>query len=223
MHGSKFETGHRTCYGASTCERTSPTSFRRSARSSSRVVLPIGTFTKSHVRELARRKGLRTFAKPESQDVCFISSRSDPEARRHFVASHIPTHRGNVVDAATGESIGEVGAVELVTVGQRRGLGVAGQPPRFVVAVDVEHRTVLVGDRGDLLVDEVTLDPRTWIARRLDVGSPVLAQSSADGRVRRARITESGIRFSEPARRPAPGQVVACYVGDEVVGAGIAA
>ncbi|MGB9113063.1 MAG: tRNA 2-thiouridine(34) synthase MnmA [Acidimicrobiales bacterium] len=188
-----------------------------------RVALPIGSFTKADVREFARRRGLRTFAKPESQDVCFISSRSDSAARRHFISARIPIHRGNVVDAATGEPIGEVVAVELVTLGQRRGLGIAGGPPRFAVAVDVEHRRVLVGERGDLLVDDLSLDPRTWIARELEVGSPVLAQSSAHGHACRARISESGIRFDEPARRPAPGQVVAFYVGDEVVGAGIAA
>jgi tRNA-uridine 2-sulfurtransferase len=194
-----------------------------SADQLARVVLPIGGCTKAHVRELARTQGLRTFAKPESQDVCFISSRSDPKARRHFIASRIPTHPGSVVDVATGRSIGEVAAVELVTVGQRRGLGVAGDRPRFAVAVDVKNKTVLVGDRGDLLVDDVTLVQRTWIGRELEVGSSVLAQSSAHGGAHLARITGSGIRFHEPARRPAPGQVVACYVGDEVVGAGIAA
>jgi tRNA-uridine 2-sulfurtransferase len=188
-----------------------------------RVVLPIGSFTKKDVREMARTRGLRTFAKPESQDVCFITSRSDPKARRDFLASRIPTHRAEVVDAATGEPLGEVGAVELVTIGQRRGLGVPGGPPRYAVRIDVEGRTVFVGGREDLLVDEVTLVPRTWIARPLAVGTPVLAQSSAHGSVHRARITESGVSFDEPARRPAPGQVVACYVGDEVVGAGIAA
>ncbi len=188
-----------------------------------RVVLPIGSFTKADVRELALAKGLRTFAKPESQDVCFITSRSDSEARRHFVGSRVPIHRGDVVDAATGEPLGEISAVELVTVGQRRGLGVAGGPARFVVGIDVAKRTVLVGGREDLLVEEVALAPRSWIVRPLAVGSPVLAQSSAHGRSHRARVTESGVRFEQPARRPAPGQVVACYVGDEVVGAGIAA
>jgi tRNA-uridine 2-sulfurtransferase len=192
-------------------------------RQLARVVLPVGALTKSEVREFARTKGLRTFAKPESQDVCFISSRSDREARRHFLTARMATHHGDVVDVATGESIGAIGAVELVTVGQRRGLGLAGGPTRYAVGIDVANRTVFVGSREDLLVREVSLSPRSWMGNALAVGSAVLAQSSAHGRNHWACITESGVRFDEPARRPAPGQVVACYVGDEVVGAGIAA
>lgn len=188
-----------------------------------RVKLPIGSLTKARVREIARSKGLRTFDKPESQDVCFIASRSDPFARQRFLMSRIPTHRADVVDVATGESLGEVNAIELVTVGQRRGLGISGGPARYAVGVDVEKKAVFAGTREELLVEEVSLTSRTWIALPLGLGSPVLVQSSAHGRVHAARITDSGVRFDDPARRPAPGQVVACYVGDEVVGAGIAA
>jgi tRNA-uridine 2-sulfurtransferase len=188
-----------------------------------RVVMPIGTLTKADVRELARAKGLRTFAKPESQDVCFISSKTDREARWHFLESRVATHRGDLVDVATGESLGEVGAVELVTLGQRRGLGLGGGRRRYAVGVDVANRTVLVGRREDLLVRDVTLEPRSWMGRPLAVGSRVLVQTSAHGHVQGACVTESGVSFDLPARRPAPGQIVACYLDEEVVGAGIAA
>ncbi|MGA8295734.1 MAG: tRNA 2-thiouridine(34) synthase MnmA [Acidimicrobiales bacterium] len=187
----------------------------------SRVLLPIGSLTKARVREIARTKGLRTFAKPESQDVCFISSRTDSGARRRFISTRIPTHEGRVVDVATGAAVGRVAAVELVTVGQRKGLGISGGAVRYAVGIDIASRTVHVGGRDELLVEEVTLAPRTWIGAPLAPGVEVFAQSSAHGRAHRARITATGVAFEQPARRPAPGQVVACYVGDEVVGAGI--
>jgi tRNA-uridine 2-sulfurtransferase len=187
------------------------------------VLLPIGVLTKTEVREVARRRGLRTSGKPESQDVCFINSRTEAEARRRFISERIETHRAEVVDVASGSKVGEVDAVELVTVGQRRGLGTGGGPTRYVIAVDVAGRRVLAGSRDQLVIDEVTLTRRSWIGRPLAPGSAVLAQSSAHGRAYRARVTATGVAFDEPARRPAPGQVVACYVGDEVAGAGIAA
>lgn len=188
-----------------------------------RLLLPIGKLTKAEVREIARRKGLRTSDKPESQDVCFISSRTDNDARRRFISERIETHHGAVVDVSSGREVGEVAAIELVTVGQRRGLGTGGGPTRYVIAVDIERRRVLAGSREQLAVSEVRLVRRSWIGRPLAPGAAVLAQSSAHGRPNPARVTATGVAFDEPARRPAPGQVVACYVGDEVAGAGVAA
>ena len=109
-----------------------------------RVVLPVGTMTKAEVRAGAARLGLRTAAKPDSQDVCFIAS---TVGRRGFLAQRVDLRPGIVVDTS-GRAVGRVDAVELVTVGQRRGLGLAGGEgaPRYVVDVDVSTATVTVGD-----------------------------------------------------------------------------
>ncbi|HLX88643.1 MAG TPA: asparagine synthase-related protein, partial [Acidimicrobiales bacterium] len=86
-----------------------------------RVVLPVGRLTKDEVRAEAARLGLRTAMKPDSQDVCFVQR---AEGRAGFLASRMPLHSGVVVERVGGVPIGKVPAVELVTVGQRRGLGV---------------------------------------------------------------------------------------------------
>jgi tRNA-specific 2-thiouridylase len=200
-----------------------------------RLLLPIGELTKTEVRATARALGLRTAAKPDSQDVCFIQSRTDPAARASFLAQRIELHRGAVVDVRTGDEVGELEAVELVTVGQRRGLGSSGSGTdtgtgetgraarRYVVAVDTACARVLVGGEDDLLTEVVTLGDRCWTHEPLAVGADVLIQCSAHGAPRAAVITEDGVRTAVPARRVAPGQTVALYDGDEVVGSGVAA
>ena len=82
----------------------------------------------------------------------------------------------------------------------------------------------MVGSEDDLLTDHVELTGRTWVGGPLPVGAVVLAQASAHGRPRLVRLTDTGVRYLEgPDRRVAPGQTVALYKGDEVVGSGIAA
>ncbi|MDP9387375.1 MAG: tRNA 2-thiouridine(34) synthase MnmA [Actinomycetota bacterium] len=185
-----------------------------------RVLLPVGELTKDQVRATAAALGLRTAAKPDSQDVCFITSGGGREA---FLGERIELHPARVVDAATGEEVGAVPAVELVTVGQRRGLGGGGRR-RYALAVDTRQRTVVVGTAADVLAERAELDPTTltWVDEPVAAGSPVLAQCSAHGPALPATFTGDAVRFSSPQRRVAPGQTVALYDGDRVLGAAVA-
>ena len=191
-----------------------------------RVLFPVGALTKAVVRAFAERRGLATAAKPDSQDVCFVASRAPgggpSSGRRSFLEDRMELHPGRVLDAATGESLGEVPAVELVTVGQRRGLPAGGRRRRFAVAIDTAARTVVVGDEHDLLAGEVVLTARTWVGDPLPVGARCTVQGSAHGRPVAATSLADRVRFDRPSRRVAPGQLVACYLGDEVVGSGVA-
>ncbi|MDZ7678971.1 MAG: tRNA 2-thiouridine(34) synthase MnmA [Acidimicrobiales bacterium] len=183
-----------------------------------RIVFPVGDRTKDDVRTLADELGLRTATKPDSQDVCFITTGA---GRAGFLAERIDLHPGTVVDGA-GQTVGEVPAVELVTIGQRRGLGVAGSGDRrFAVAVDVARRRVTIGDESDLLSATVALDDLRWAAG--PVAGPVEAQVSAHGRPSPGRVVGRELRWVEPRRRVAPGQSVVFYENDEVVGSAIAA
>jgi tRNA-specific 2-thiouridylase len=188
-----------------------------------RTLLPVGDLTKAEVRSLAADLGLRTAAKPDSQDVCFITK---VEGRARFLGDRAELTPGRVVDRA-GTELGSVSAVELVTVGQRRGLGLAGGgAPRYVVDVDLPTATVTVGGRGELLVDEQRAGGWAWAAD--PVAGPVEVQCSAHGAPAGAvveRGAEPGavvIRWAQPQRRVAPGQSVVAYRGDEVVGGGLA-
>jgi tRNA-specific 2-thiouridylase len=185
-----------------------------------RIHLPVGELTKDEVRALARRAGLRTADKPDSQDVCFILGTDG--GRTTFLGDRIPLHPGRVVDTA-GREIGTVDAVELVTVGQRRGLTDGGGARRFALHVDPTTATVVAGTEDELLDDRVTLTDETWTAAPITAGTSVTVQTSAHGRPLAATYEGAGrIRLDAPTRRTAPGQTVALYDGDVVLGAGIA-
>jgi tRNA-specific 2-thiouridylase len=193
-------------------------------RELSRVLLPVGELTKREVRARAAALGLPTAAKPDSQEVCFVAAGPGQGPRERFLGERIQLHPGRLVDRATGSLVGTVAAVELVTVGQRRRLGFSSLGRRYALEVDAASATVTVGSEDDLLIDEVELTERTWVASPLPVGAVVLAQASAHGRPRPVRLTDSGVRYIDgPDRRVAPGQTIALYTGDQVVGSGIAA
>jgi len=188
-----------------------------------RVLFPIGHLTKSQVRAEAEALGLRTAQKAESQDVCFITR---AEGRAAFLSERIELHPAVVTDVA-GTEVGRTDAVELVTIGQRKGLALSGATDRrFVVDVDVAGRRVTVGGADDLLRDGVELESVVWN------GAPatglVTAQSSAHGEAVEATVEatmtrRTVLRWSVPRRRVAPGQSVVMYRGDVVLGGGIVA
>ncbi len=197
----------------------------------SRVLFPVGDMTKDEVRANARRLGLRTAGKPDSQDVCFIGS---AEGREGFLSGRVELHAAEVVDGE-GRLAGSVEAVELVTVGQRRGMGHGSDGKRrYVTHVDVAARRVTVGSAAEALRSSVVLagPSLTWVDQPLAPGTRAVAQVSAHGRpVPCILVPEGGntgmeVRFDDPQRPVAPGQTVALYDArdpDAVVGAGIAA
>jgi tRNA-specific 2-thiouridylase len=178
------------------------------------IRFPVGELTKDDVRARAAALGLRSAAKPDSQEVCFL-----PGGGRDRGAL-VPTNPGRVVE--DGVEVGRVPAVELVTVGQRRGLDLGGgRAPRYVLDVDVATATVTVGPADALLVDEVSIVDAAWWDG--EPSGEVLVQTSAHGRVTAATYHDGVIRFSERVRRVAPGQSVVLYDGDDVLGGGVAA
>ncbi len=207
-----------------------------------RVLLPIGGMTKADVRAEAAALGLRTAAKPDSQDVCFITR---SEGRAAFLRDRMELHPGVVVDDQ-GRTVGRTDAVELVTIGQRKGLGLAGGADRrFVVDVDVPGATVTVGPPERLLATDLAVEDVRWAAGVDPAGlsgADVAVQCSAHGEVHGAtvrRVATGGgdggggvggatleLTWHRPRRRVAPGQSVVLYdhAGDDgtVIAGGLA-
>jgi tRNA-specific 2-thiouridylase len=182
------------------------------------VLFPVGELDKAAVRAYASTLGLRTASKPDSQDVCFITK---ADGRRAFLSSRIPLRPGRVLDTQ-GAQVGEVDAVELVTVGQRRGLGAVGGERAYALAVDVATATITVGQARDLLVGATVLTDVTFVGA--PVLGPVLAQCSAHGMPRPAHFDGTVLAWQRAERKVAPGQSVALYdpTDAEVLGGGIA-
>ena len=183
-----------------------------------RCLFPVGDITKAEVRERAQALGLRTAGKPDSQDVCFVTATG---GRTTFLGDRIALRPGRVVDTA-GAEVGRVDAVELVTVGQRRGLGGGGGERRYALSVDTATATVVAGSLDDLLTDTIEVQDLVW---RDGPGLPssLEVQCSAHGRAVQGWVDGSTVHLAERQRRVAPGQSVVLYRGDEVVGGAVAA
>jgi tRNA-uridine 2-sulfurtransferase len=187
-----------------------------------RTLFPVGAIDKGEVRRIAAERGLRTAAKPDSQDVCFITSDG---GRTAFLGDRITFRPGRVVDTA-GTAVGTVDAVELVTVGQRRGIGLpGGGPKRYVVDVDVDAAVVVVGDDADLRRDHVDVAAVSWVDGPVE--GEILVQASAHGATAPATLSSRGgeVRcdWYQAQRRIAPGQSVVFYDATDtrVLGGGI--
>ena len=139
-----------------------------------------------------RRSGLRTAAKPDSQDVCFITRR---RGRAAFLGERIALPPGRRRRRRTGAAVGTVDAVELVTIGQRRGLGSGGGAVRFALDVDTAARRVTVGGAEDLLRPAVALRAIAWVDRPVAPGAAVRVQSSAHGLTVSGVFTGAGVRW----------------------------
>jgi tRNA-specific 2-thiouridylase len=187
-----------------------------------RVQFPVGVLTKTETREEAARLGLRTAAKPESQDICFVG----PEGYRGFVRRRAPeaSRPGSIVDR-DGRVIGHHDGVAGFTVGQRRGLGVAAGTPRYVTAVDAATATITVGRREELLARGMTVSGVTWTAGHPAGSATAEVQIRAHGAplpCEFSPMADGGlaIRFTRPEAAVAPGQAAVLYDGDEVLGGG---
>ncbi|HEU4842600.1 MAG TPA: tRNA 2-thiouridine(34) synthase MnmA, partial [Ilumatobacteraceae bacterium] len=164
------------------------------------TLFPVGTFaTKAELRAVAAELGLRTATKPDSQDVCFITATG---GRADFLRRRIPLHPATVVDTA-GTCVGEVAAVELVTIGQRKGLGLpGGGPKRFVVDIDRATSTVVVGGAADVVRPALAVGAMSWVDA--PVAGAVRVQCSAHGPAHPATVEATGdgvaVHWHEPQR-----------------------
>jgi tRNA-specific 2-thiouridylase len=127
-----------------------------------------------------------------------------------------------VVDSA-GTVLGEVQAIEMVTLGQRRGIGLpGGGPKRYVTAIDQATSTVVVGDEADLDVDELAVGNVVWADQPF--AGDVMVQCSAHGTALPATLRDNTVLWHNRQRRVAPGQSVVFFDSSNqyVLGGGIA-
>jgi tRNA-specific 2-thiouridylase len=187
-----------------------------------RVIFPLGDYEKHEVRAAAHSAGLDVADKPESQDVCFVPD----GALRGFLDGKVPLVPGNI-ENADGEVIGRHHGLAAYTVGQRRGLGISAPQPLYVVRLDRERNLLVVGYDDELFEDRL-LCRLGWFDEAYEgetpgrLGAQIRSRHTA---VPVARVERAGdqalVRFSEPQRSVAPGQTIAFYDGDVVVGSGV--
>jgi tRNA-specific 2-thiouridylase len=190
------------------------------------ALFPVGDLTKEEVRERARRLGLKTADKPESQDICFVSGENYSDFIRRQTGEDF--RPGEVVNTS-GQVLGQHGGLPRYTVGQRRGIGVSAPKPYYVIQVDTPSNRLVVGHEEELEREEFNTSEVNWIV-------PLPEDASQEGiaaevqirhrhKPRRARVfplpdDRARIEFAEPERGIAPGQAAVFYRDDEVLGGG---
>ena len=184
------------------------------------VRFPLGGMEKSEVRKLAHDLGLPVAAKPDSQDICFVPNgdyagvvaKLKPDAARP----------GEIVDVE-GRVLGTHPGVIHFTVGQRKGLGLAGnEEPLFVVRLDAAQARVVVGPRDALAARTIQLRDVNWLIepRALECSVKVRSMRAAVP----ARVVPDGsgalVELLNPEEAVAPGQACVFYDGSRVLGGG---
>ena len=187
---------------------------------------PLGALTKPEVRDIARKLGMETAEKAESQDICFVPPTG---GYAQVVAEIAPADCGGDIVDRSGVVLGKHDGYYRYTVGQRRGLALApnesSAKPKYVLQVIPQSQTVVVGDAQELLAPGLIADGINWVAR-----APSDEPFPADAHIRYGRegyaatVTPAGdtftVRFNSPAPAISPGQALVLYDGDTVLAGG---
>jgi len=185
------------------------------------ILMPLGDFTKANTRKMAHQRSLPVAEKAESQEICFV-----PENDYGiFLLEHIPegANAGPIVDKQ-GRVLGRHKGIMFYTIGQRRGLGITSPEPLYVIDIQPELNTIVVGREKELYHRELVADGLNLISTaRIEGEMTVKAKiryrsPEAEAVVRQTGEDTVSVRFAEPQRAITPGQAVVFYQGEVVVG-----
>jgi tRNA-specific 2-thiouridylase len=189
----------------------------------SRMIFPLGALRKEEVILMAKERAL-PIAGSESREICFLGDRDYRTYLRRFVIDR--AEKGEIVDLA-GSVVGAHEGFWNYTVGQRRNIGVPAAEAYYVVGIDAEKNRVIVGFREDVMKREVVAGSFNWISSIMDKkklhvqGMVRYNQRPAPGTAYIESQDTVRMVFDEPRFAPAPGQVLALFQNDVVVGGGI--
>ena len=186
----------------------------------SKTLFPLGELTKPEVREIARRAGLPTSEKAESQEICFVEGRSYADFVEQYAG--VQAMKTGEIVTESGEVVGQHAGIHKYTVGQRKGL-VATGTPQYVVRIEPEMNRVVIGN--DPQKARFTVRDHNWIAIE-KLAQPIRCEVQIRNRFEPKPATvsladgEVTVEFDQPQRAISPGQGAVFYWEDVVVGGG---
>ncbi len=187
------------------------------------LVFPLGDMRKEKVRELAGEFSLPVFEKPDSQEICFVPDGGMKDFIRGAAAGDIEP--GPIKDTS-GKTVGMHDGVCFYTVGQRRGLGVPGMEPSYIIRIEPENNLIVVGNREDAASSGFSAESVNWIAEVAPVSDFDASvqiryrHTPAPATVKVIDDASIDVTFHEPQHGVAPGQAAVIYNGDMVLGGG---
>ena len=190
-----------------------------------KCIFPLGGLTKEEVRDIAREIGLPVAEKKDSQEICFIPD-NDYKTCLNKVLPPSAFRKGKVFHA-DGSYLGEHTGIQNYTIGQRKGLGISLGKPAYVVALDAKRNRVILGDNEHLMADTLTASDNNYFID-VPIDEPFAVEAKIRYRAQTAPATllrhadgTSTVTFAEPQRAITPGQYVAYYINDLLIGGGI--
>ncbi|HIJ59719.1 MAG TPA: tRNA 2-thiouridine(34) synthase MnmA [Nitrospirae bacterium] len=192
--------------------------YRLSLSQLKKVILPLGYYHKSEIKDMASNLGLPCAKQSESQEVCFLGGRG----YHTFIKEY---KEGNIINIHTNQKIGIHKGFFRYTIGQRRRIEASSQVPLYVVDIDAEKNIIYVGNRELATSDTIKVSDINWIDKKeQNFQATVKIRSTMKDQpawVEFINQDELIIKFQEPQWAPAGGQSAVFYEGDKIIGGGI--
>ena len=186
---------------------------------------PLGQLEKSSTRELANSLELNVADKPDSQDICFVPNGDYSQIIKKFRPQSF--EKGDILNIK-GEKIGNHEGIVNYTIGQRRGIKIADKEPLYVVKIDSEKNTIIVGTKKNLIVNKILLKNINILGEENDFKRDLRVKVRSTGKLLKAKINfqkkGASVEILDEETGISPGQACVFYLkdnyGDKVLGGG---
>ena len=186
---------------------------------------PLGDIDKSETRSIAKNLNLNVADKPDSQDICFVPNGDYSSVIKKFRPESFK--KGEIIDLS-GKKIGEHDGIINYTIGQRKGIKISSDKPLYVINIDAENNTVMVGNKENLEIKKIKLRDLNILASKKELDEIINIKVRSTGRLLKAKIKMikniAEVEILDKETGISPGQACVFYskddIGDKVLGGG---
>ena len=186
---------------------------------------PLGEIDKSETRLIAKKLSLNVADKPDSQDICFVPNGDYSSVIKKYRPSSF--QNGKIIDLK-GNQIGEHEGIINYTIGQRKGIRISSSKPLYVININAENNTVVVGNKENLEINEISLRDLNILAKKEEFEKLINIKVRSTGRLLKAKIklknNYAKVEILDKETGISPGQACVFYAedkfGDKVLGGG---
>ena len=186
---------------------------------------PLGDIEKIETRNIAKKLNLNVAEKPDSQDICFVPNGDYSSVIKKYRPESF--QHGNIVDVK-GEVVGQHDGIINYTIGQRRGIKIAGKEPLYVIKINNYDNTIVVGSKDNLKIDKIILRELNILGSPSDFNNEIKIKIRSTGKLLRAKVQlnsdEAEVNIIDGENGVSPGQACVFYLkdntGDKVLGGG---